>query len=727
MAAQFIRHPGTPVGQEGLYRFRKSYHLEAPKTGKIRIMAEARYKLWINDCFVACGPCKGSRHRRYYDEVEIGPFLKTGENHLRVELLTLTTQDNMEGHRGNLCSVLRSGEVYLYIDGVADDNGTPVAIGTDGTWESAEETHVSFTEQFFVGMNEHITPGFGEDLAWGPCQVLDATARVEGDTIPWGEILSTMAKPRPIPMMNYIPHKFKENNGYLDAGRVMTGYIRMHAKGKGKITLTYGECFVTGDNEIYEKGDRADTTQTLFGHNDTFLVDGELQFESFWFRTFRFVKVACEGAVEVTHLSYAETGYPLHVSDNYDFGNAQDNALWDISLCTLRRCMQETYVDCPYYEQLQYCMDTYSETLYTYMISNDLRLAKRAIDDFAMTWYPGGLTEARAPSCKRQYIPGFSLFFILMVNMYEARSGNTQDIKPYMPVVDGILNWFDTHRNEFGLVKVSGLWDFVDWSAPWKQDEGAPITSKGEGISVYSLMYAYALQKAARLAQVLGRSGVAGEYLDRREEILQCVKIHCHDKESGLYWDSEKQTQYSQHTQIWAVLSGLVTDEAARSLLAKSTTLEAQGGYAYAYLWFRALEKAGCYALSEERMNELRSLLDMHCTTIPETPYRDSRSECHAWGAVALYEFTTMVLGVKLKDDHTNGICIAPYVKDRDHATGNVYTRFGMVNVAWRTWEGCFSMEVVAPDGVPVDIYVPDGFHTYDVSLNGKPMPVSCQ
>ncbi len=723
MTACMIQHPDTRVGEEMLYRFRKTICFRNPYEGRITILAEARYKLWINGYFVACGPAKGSRHLRYYDEVDIGAFLRDGDNEFAVELLGLTTADDTEDHDVNLDGVIRSGEVYLYIQGTVRDAAGVELVATDDTWECAKETHVTFSKQFFVGMNEHVTPGFGIDLDWVKAKEMNTTPQLVGDTIPFGEVTSALAQPRPIPMMTYIPHRFVMTDGYYDAKRLMTGYIKLHAKGKGKITLTYGECFVDGDNDTFVKGDRTDTSLHLLGHSDTFQVSGELRFESFWFRTFRYVKVEIEGNVKLLSLSYAETGYPLSVSHKYDFGTEKDNALWDISLRTLRRCMQETYVDCPYYEQLQYCMDTYSQTLFTYMISDDLRMARRAISDFAMTWRPGYLTEARAPSCRRQYIPGFSLFLILMMNMYEARSGETAYIRPFMPVVDGILAWFETHKNEQGLIATSDMWDFVDWARPWKENQGAPITRRGEGITVYSLMYAYALEKGARLQRVMGRGAVAEEYLTRAYEIKETVKEKCYDPTSGLFADSERKEKFSQHAQIWAVLVGLVKGLEARDLLTRSLALEAKGGYAYSYLWFRALEKADCYYLGEEMMQDYYGLLDKGCTTIPETPYADSRSECHAWGAVALYEFTSMTLGVKLQDQDTRKIVISPHVEGRDHAYGTAFTKFGKVEVRWSIHDDCLDLDIKAPDTAPVEVTVPIGFREYAIKLNGKSIP----
>jgi len=43
------------------------------------------------------------------------------------------------------------------------------------------------------------------------------------------------------------------------------------------------------------------------------------------------------------------------------------------------RSHAETYMDCPYYEQLQFIMDTRLQMLFTYAVSRDARLAKKAL------------------------------------------------------------------------------------------------------------------------------------------------------------------------------------------------------------------------------------------------------------------------------------------------------------------------------------------------------------
>ena len=73
-----------------------------------------------------------------------------------------------------------------------------------------------------------------------------------------------------------------------------------------------------------------------------------------------------EEPLVLRNFTYTETGYPLNVQTKADASDERFKKIWEISERTLRCCMHETYEDCPFYEQLQYAMDTRAQILYTY-------------------------------------------------------------------------------------------------------------------------------------------------------------------------------------------------------------------------------------------------------------------------------------------------------------------------------------------------------------------------
>lgn len=255
----------------------------------------------------------------------------------------------------------------------------------------------------------------------------------------------------------------------LDAGLLTTGYLRFSCSGgKGsKVSILCAECYEAEELEPGKrnKGVRDDFSQGKFlrGDSDVYQVAGigkaDVQqyetYEPFFFKTFRFVQLKIEVAEEplqLHHFHYRETGYPLDVKGSFRSSDRSLDPLWEISINTLQRCMHETYEDCPYYEQLQYIMDTRLQILFTYYLSGDDRLARKAMKDFHNSLLPSGMLQSRYPSIDPQVIPGFSLYWIAMVYDHYNYFADEALAKSYLHTIDAILGWFESYRKPAGIV-----------------------------------------------------------------------------------------------------------------------------------------------------------------------------------------------------------------------------------------------------------------------------------
>ena len=166
--------------------------------------------------------------------------------------------------------------------------------------------------------------------------------------------------------------------------------------------------------------------------------------------------------------------------------------------------------------------------------------------------------------------------------------------------------------------------------------------------------------------------------------------------------------------QTWCVLSGVCKGAKAKRIMKNALNLEAKATYAFAYFYFRALERVGLYDKTKEMMDSYRGLLKLNCTTVPETP-TNSRSDCHAWGAIAIYEFSATVLGVRTENVGEKSVAIKPYIKGRNYARGTVSTIAGDVTVDWKKKNGEFTLTVSSESGVKKVITMPNG-DTYETA-----------
>ena len=60
----------------------------------------------------------------------------------------------------------------------------------------------------------------------------------------------------------------------------------------------------------------------------------------------------------IDHLPVTQVGYPFERKAMFDAKSDDITKMLDVGWRTASLCAHETYMDCPYYEQLQYVGDT---------------------------------------------------------------------------------------------------------------------------------------------------------------------------------------------------------------------------------------------------------------------------------------------------------------------------------------------------------------------------------
>lgn len=374
--------------------------------------------------------------------------------------------------------------------------------------------------------------------------------------------------------------------------------------------------------------------------------------------------------------------------------------------------MLETYVDCPFYEQLQYAMDARNEILFTYAISTDDRMAKSCMEAFKNSARNDGLTEASWPRTTRGVIPSFSIYYIGMLYDHMMYFGDREFLKDHMGVMDGVLRFFERNLGADGLVgkigdaqfNVGQYWSFIDWTPQWKDDGGVPAATHKGPLTMESLLYVLGLQYGAAIADFLDRRELGKEYTKRAEAVKQAIRSHCMGTD-GLLKDGPGAEAYSAHCQVFAVLTEVVTPNEGAKLLdqvLKDKVKYAPCSVAMSWYLFRALEKCGLYERVDAEWDVWREMLRNHCTTCIEDPVT-SRSECHGWGAVALYELPAAILGIKPAAPGFSSVSLQPACGQLTWAEGEVITSRGLVRAAWKkNAMGKVDYTYELPDGMTV-------------------------
>ena len=745
-----------------LVLFRRSLEITSPiELAKIKVTADSRYKFYVNGKLVEVGPLKGNQKKWYVDTLDISNYLHVGLNVIGVKVLRYP-DIHLAGNYG----VVRTEMPGLYVQGGVVTEQMRYDLKTDPNWFTFNDRHFEIVSE----ANDFAPLQIYEKSSSTP--ILQKWLDTDADLTGWQQAKSYRQNEIPnvlkvknlvartVPFMKRKLARFggikqlvqtnstltSWNAFLLDdqpltipakqhaiveitANAEQTGYLRLSVvEGKqARIKILQSEAYVKPETEmvngltIHVKADREDAKNgNLEGFFDTYRVNGMGTISSpemyvpFWLRTFRFIRLEIETGQQpltLTQFNYESTGYPLEVQTQVQTSDSSLQDIWQLSERTLRRCMHETYEDCPYYEQQQYLMDTRAQILYTYAISADDRLARKAIDDFKCSQNPDGTLNASSPSFEENIIPTFSIYYIWMIYDHMMYFDDHQLLQDNLPTIERILAYFDRHvtdqgylDNLGGLNGISRYWSFIDWAAEWNQTSGVPSAVKKGPVTLESLLYLYGLQAAIKIVAHLGFDKLADKYLDQASKLRMAIKKYCMGK-NGMIQDGPNLETYSQHAQVFGILTHVLSYEQGQRNLKRTIDHRqeyAQCSVAMSFYLFAALKQVGLYAESNQYWEIWRRMIAKNCTTSVEAEAGE-RSECHAWGALALYELPTTILGVSPAEPGYRTVAIKPTPGYLQWAKGSVKTPVGMVNVDWKVQNERLVLNYTAPVAVVLE------------------------
>jgi len=695
--AQWITHPTASVLDYGVFLFRNEFRLErVPESLVVHLSADNRYKLWVNGQLLTTGPAKGSFNYWRYETIDLGPWLLEGDNVLAVQVFNLGADRPVAMFSRQTAFIFQSDK---RLPGDQDLN-------TPGTWRVLQDrafSPIAVSEEdvggyYVAGPTDRFEAAC---FPWGWLEAgFDAAAWNDPRSLGKGEGRSSanevnwMLVPRNIPLLESGELRFKRlarsrgmeiPEGFirgdkefvvsagdtvsllLDQGELTVGYpVLEFTGGPGStIRLTYAESLRFPDGS---KGNRNQIEEKeILGYHDLILPDGGAyrSFQPLWLRTWRYVQVdiICADEPLVIHDLYGNfCAYPFLEKGSFTSDNPLHEQIWKAGWRTARLCAGETYMDCPYYEQLQYLGDARIQALISLSVAGDDRLMRNALKQADESRLPDGLTLSRGPSSIPQVIPAFSLYWVDMIHDYYLYRQDDQFLRQFLPGIEGVLGWFEKRIDFTGMLGPLEWFNFADWTDGFT--EGVPPGADLGHSALISLNYVYALERAAELfnwfAGLEGSAELAGrarEYLVQAARTREAVYNLCYDQDRGLLSDIPmddptrdelyKQGVYSQHSNIWGILTGVFPEDDVPGVMKKilSDTTLIQSTIYFRFYLFQAMQMAGMADAYTAMLGSWERMLENGLTTFQEGDYKE-RSDCHAWSASPLYHFLSLVCGI---------------------------------------------------------------------------------
>jgi len=194
--------------------------------------------------------------------------------------------------------------------------------------------------------------------------------------------------------------------------------------------------------------------------------EGVNQFISCERRSSRYIYITIrknKKPVKIRNISLIESTYPVDHVGSFDCSDARLSKVWEISERTLKLCMEDTFVDCPTYEQVYWTGDARNEALFAFYGFGATDIAERCLKISAESLERYELVGCQVPTSWDSIIPIWSFLWGMAVWDYYWYTGDKKLVKQMFKPVIKNLKGAESYINEDGLFSAP-LWNLFDWA-----------------------------------------------------------------------------------------------------------------------------------------------------------------------------------------------------------------------------------------------------------------------
>ena len=542
-------------------------------------------------------------------------------------------------------------------------------------------------------------------------------------------VWKTADNPRPVPaaiqhavIANAQPAVIPAESGMdteivIDFGRECSGYVVFELDASaGTVVDGYGF-------EYMKDGWRQHTYEL----DNTFRYicrEGRQSYVSVIRRGLRYLALTFRKAarpVKLYRVYMLQSNYPVAQVGQFRSSDPLLNDIWTLSRDTTRLCMEDTFVDCPAYEQTFWVGDSRNEALVNYYTFGAKEIVERCLRLVPGSSFQTPLYADQVPSGWNSVIPNWTFFWVNACLEYYQYSGNREFLAGIWPHVERTLHHYLQRLDDKGLFAFDG-WNLLDW-APFEQPRSGVVTPQ-------NMFLVKALRSAAEMGTALGRTEKAAAFMEAADRLREAVDRWLWDEERAAYIDcvhkdGRPSATTSMQTQIAAYLCGIAQGARKRRIeevLVHPPSSFVQAGSPFMlFFYYEALAKLGRFDIMIKNIRKQYGfMIEQGATTCWEMfpwsgfnpdPRVLTRSHCHAWSAGPAYFLSAHVLGVQGMTPGWTKVRIAPQPCGLKWAGGSVPLPCdGRIDVSWRVKGTAIRLRVKAPEHVEIVTEAPEGF-----------------
>ena len=593
--------------------FQQGFKFDGQKI-TLNICAVTNYVAYVNGKRVGFGIFAGYVAEKYYDQLDVTPYCRIGENVLTVTVWNegVNTATHIAEQGGLIFSVEENGQAVA-ISGKEFTQG-----GLHGGYMQNRCRRITYQLGYTSGMISDYS------IKYGKCKEVDLTYNLKQR--PVKKLIEedfAIAKPLDI-----------ENKQIFDLGRETVGYlaVEIECDKDCEVKIVYGEHLKDGE------------VRYLIGGRD-FSLDfackkGVNKFEQFFVRVAgRYLEILGDKGVKINKIGLLPVMYPQQ--EKQGFLQGLDKQIYDVCVRTLRLCMHEHYEDCPWREQALYVLDGRNQMLCGYYAFEDTSFQRENLVFISKGLREDGLLELTYPAINTPAIPFFSVMYPVAVLEYVEHTGDKTILDLVMPTALKIMSFFKAKIAKNGLIGTlpPPYWNFYEWT---DGSNGLLEQETQKYDLILNCAFIYSYERFKKLCDMYGV-----EFSVEVEPMKKAIENTFYDSEKGMYFlSSQGEKKYSQLGNAFAMLIGLDGKNVLQAVKGESV-IEAtlsMLGYVYDALLINGDED---FVLNDIR-TKYKKMLDDGATSFWETmlgeaDFGNAGSLCHGWSAMPIFYYNKLL------------------------------------------------------------------------------------
>ncbi|MBE7087179.1 MAG: hypothetical protein E7369_02640 [Clostridiales bacterium] len=592
------------------------------KSASIALCAETDYILYLNDKVITFGQFAGYRKEKYYDKIDLTDYCKAGVN--RASIVVRYEGLNSFRHIDDGAGLIFELKVDEAVVLISDKN---VLSGLCGEYLQGEKRLISpqlgYTSTIVAdGMTEYFkSKEFCKTCVFSPRPVAHL---VKGNPI-YGKLMDV--KDRKIYDLGV------ERSGYLN--------VQVDCDAETELIVAFGEHLADGKV-------RRIINNKVSGQNRDFSIKFILN-KGRHNLTQYFVKLACRylEVISNANVNIKKIGlipYEYPVQEKTISLSGIDSKIYDISLRTLKLCMDDHYEDCPWREQALYALDSRNQMLCGYYAFKGSEYQRANLVFMSKGKRPDGLLELTYPAEGTPAIPFFSIIFGYAVCEYVEHTADFSIFDEVGGTVNGIVEIFKKSIDNTGLIKnlPYPYWNFYEWTSG-SDGDGEFYKGADERVEKYDLLLNATFVMLVQKLKIFKR-----EYVKDIDEndIKQSIVKTFFNENTKLYKLSTVGDQYSKLGNAVACLIGLGNERIINALKGNELIEETLSMAGFIYDALLQNDKANEGYVLENIRTRYGYMLSKGATTVWETlkgygePNGNTAgSLCHGWSAMPIYYY----------------------------------------------------------------------------------------